>query len=316
MGIWSPALFADDLALDVRGEYNALLSIGKTSSQAEELLCSYYQEIFDCNDPDEVVFWFALAYCQWKKGRLTEKARAKALSFVNSEIDLDRWRSVGDEKRLKKRKQLHEQIAGMLVSPSPLPKKIKKPTVHHCPWPVGSLLAYRIVTNQDLVSHPCYMKYALLRVIKIDQHPVSQLAPTECYNESMLVGLYGWIGDQIPDPQIVKDLGYIPIEERAHDKTTERIALSLLNGMENDLQGVVQQAITNAFSRQTATCAILDWLPYKERTGDITFLCCDETYQKELPAFFDTSIIGCPMVHFLPFDIMLAKRLESYLDER
>ena len=69
MGAWGTAVFSDDLAMDVRSEYNFLVSINKENSDIEKLLMDYYSDILNCNDPDEDVFWFALSLSEWKKGR-------------------------------------------------------------------------------------------------------------------------------------------------------------------------------------------------------------------------------------------------------
>lgn len=67
MGAWGPAIFSYDLAADVRREYNALLSIGKSDDEAERLPIERYDGVLDRGDPDEAVFWFALALSEWKK---------------------------------------------------------------------------------------------------------------------------------------------------------------------------------------------------------------------------------------------------------
>ena len=41
MGAWGTEIFSDDLAQDIRGEYNVLLSIGKSDSDAEKMLIDY-----------------------------------------------------------------------------------------------------------------------------------------------------------------------------------------------------------------------------------------------------------------------------------
>lgn len=82
MGAWGTEIFSDDLAQDIRGEYNVLLSVGKSDSDAEKMLINYYSNILNCSNPDEDVFWFALALSEWKKGRLSETVKEKALSAL------------------------------------------------------------------------------------------------------------------------------------------------------------------------------------------------------------------------------------------
>jgi len=317
MGAWGTAIFSDDLAEDVRSEYTALLSIGKSNEEAEHLLFSYYSEILNKGDEDEPTFWFALALSEWNKGRLSESVKTKALEFLDKGGDLERWNTPGNEKNYKERLQVIQDFQKTIVSKQPAEKIIKKMTVHHCPWRVGDLLSYRIVTNKDIENGSfsnMWRKYALLRVIQIDKHPVSKLAPTEMYDETMLVGLYGWTGDTIPEPSIVENLEYIPIEDYMPLPPPGTIDLSLLENVSEESKEKILTALKNVFSteRRVETCAQLDWIPYKERIGDLTFLAHDSTYEESVPEYFKTNICEYTMTSFLSFDYTLAKRLQPY----
>lgn len=319
MGAWGTAIFSDDLAEDVRDEYNALLSIGKSNEEAENLLLSYYSDILDKGDEDEPVFWFALALSEWNKGRLSDLVKIKVLEILDNGGDLRRWNTPGNEKNYKKRIKVIQDFRKTILSKQPAEKKMKKPTVHHCPWRVGDLLAYRIVTNKDVKNGPLsnmWEMYALLRVIQIDKHPVSNLVPTEVYNETMLVGLYGWVGDEIPEPNIVENLEYIPITDYVPPPPPGVINLSPLENLPEESKEKVLTALKNTFSteRRIETCAQLNWIPYKDRKGDITFLAHDSAYEETVPEYFKTNICEYALTHFLPFDYSLAKRLQSYFN--
>jgi hypothetical protein len=56
MGAWGTAIFSDDLAADVRGDWRELLLDGhETDAAAEELLRCYQHAV---DDPDaSIVFW-------------------------------------------------------------------------------------------------------------------------------------------------------------------------------------------------------------------------------------------------------------------
>ncbi len=316
MGAWGPSIFSDDLALDIRSEYSFLLSVGKENSEIEHMLQQYYKDIIGCNDPDEDIFWFVLALCEWKKGRLSIYAKEKALSALESGRDLERWNSFGNEKNYKKRIEILKELRNILLSPMPPAVKPRKPTIHHCPWAVGSLLAYKIVANkQRLENHPCYSKYVLLRVVKIYKHPLSKLLPCDYYNESMLVGLYNWIGSEIPDPKIVDSLDFITIEEYSIPAPTNAVDFSLLNTLSEEAKNKAENAILSLFGKQVTTCAYLDWRTSKDMKGDITYLDCDYTYSHTIPDFFNTSITACPFTNYLSFDSIVAKRMEHYLHE-
>lgn len=139
--------------------------------------------------------------------------------------------------------------------------------------------------NDSLRDRPCFHKYVLLRVIKIDKYPVSQLEPTEYYDETMLVGLYGWIGDEIPDPKIVENLEYMLLEDSEPQDNISK-DMSLLEILPTGLKNKIEKGMASLFSGRRETCAQLDWLPLKDCKKIITYLGCDESYEKALPEFF------------------------------
>lgn len=314
MGAWGTAIFSDDLAADVRNDYTALLSIGKSGVEAEQLLLDYYAEILNCQYEEEAVFWFALALAEWNKGRLSEFVKSKAIAWIEQGGDLERWNTTDNQKNFLKRKKVIEELYETLMSPVPTEKKVRKPTVHHCPWRVGSLLAYRIVTNFKLKNDPLFGKYALLRVIQVDKHPVSKIVPTAMYDETMLVGLYGWVGDEIPNPNIVDKLEYIPVAEYV-PPTPRAFDLSALDNLGEESRSRLLKQLTSLTERRVETCAQLDWLPYKDRQGDITFLDCDPSFEQHVPSFFKTGSTQYAITHFLPFDKTLATQLRSYYNQ-
>ena len=317
MGAWGTSIFSDDLALDIRREYSVLLSVGKSGEEAEKMLIDYYSSLLNGNDPDEDVFWFVLALCEWKKGRLSSNVKEKALSALENGRDLNRWNTPGNEKNYEKRKKVLKKLREDILSPQPPMKNIKKATVHHCPWKVGSLLAYRIVSHKDyLCGRPCYMKYVLLRVVRIDRRPISKLFDTGYYNESMMVGLYNWIGNEIPDPEIAHSLQYIPIENSAMEKSMKSFDLSLLSGLPEESKNKVNAVLDSFVKRTPEKCVWLDWRSSKDEQGDITFLDCDENFSNDLPEFFKPAPNACTYTHFRPFDISLSKIFDPHLADR
>jgi hypothetical protein len=187
-------IFADDFALDIKDEYSFLLT-QLTDEEADE----------------EPVFWFALALIEWKKGRLSETVKQNALAFIESGKDLERWTESGSQKNIQKRKNELETLRSTLCSEPPQRKTIRKLSPIRSPWAVGDLLAHKIV---DVIEgYEDYLnKYVLLRVLEIEKHQVSQYFDVdELYYETVLFGLYGWVGTNIPDKSIVEQLVYIPI---------------------------------------------------------------------------------------------------------
>lgn len=311
MSAWGPAIFSDDLAADLRGQYVALLSIGKNDAEAEKLVLEYYAPAIGTEE--ETALWFALALVEWKKGRLSEFAKDKALSILNNGGDLERWNRPGNEKNYAKRVKVIEGLRRTLLSPMPAKKKIRKPTIHRCPWKVGSLLAYRIVNCRDkLEMDPYYGKYVLLRVLQIDKEPVSRIVPEECFDESyMLVALYRWVGDAIPDPKIVDGLDYVPIEDSAASLKREHLNFSRLAELTDEQREAIEKQLLALTERRVETCSFLNWKPYGDARGDITYLDCDPSYEKETPSYFKTGITECSLTHYRAFDLTLATRLKQ-----
>lgn len=290
MGVWGTAIFSDDLAADIRGEYNALLSIGKENDEAERLLFDHYCEIIQGDDEEEPVFWMALALAEWNKGRLSPFVKQKALNILDNGGDLERWNEPGNEKNYQKRQTVIRDLRNKLLSEMP-PKKRMKASVRHCPWKVGSLLAYRIIAHDEKLKEDQYFgKYVLLRVVKLVKHPISTIVPEEVYNETMLVGLYNWVGSEIPEPQIVEQLEYIPILDNS-------------------------KVIAGLFAGRIDTCAQLNWMPIHGKKGEIVFLGRDESFEEKTPDFFKTEITQYGMYGFLSFDLWLVKRLKEYFGE-
>ena len=58
----------------------------------------------------------------------------------------------------------------------------------------------------------------------------------------------------------------------------------------------------------------MDGVPSKEAKGDITYLDCDESFQNNIPDFFDLSLCRYSITHFMAFDITLSKRFEPYME--
>lgn len=320
MGTWSAALFADDIALDIKREYSILLSVGKSNEEAEQMLINYYSSILNCNDPDEDVFWFVLALSEWKKGRLSPYVKKKALQAIEDGNDLKRWDIPGNERNYKKRKKVLQELKETLTSPMPPQKNMRKPSVKHCPWKVGSLLAYKIVSDKEyLQDKRCKNKYVLLRIVRISRRPISSLFDTGYYDESMLVGLYNWIGDAIPDPKIVQDLEYVPldgsIKPPPHLEDMDTILSN--SDLPEEFVNKMRESVQSLFSKFVEKCVWLDWRISRELRREhreiMTMIDYDENFQYNIPEFFGANPNSRTYTHSISFDGRLVEVFEPLL---
>jgi hypothetical protein len=87
-----PAIFADDLACDVRDTYRHLLEDRVPDDEAARRTIVDWQGL---DADEEPVLWLALAATQSRHGRLTDEVRARALEVIDSGRDLVRWEALG-----------------------------------------------------------------------------------------------------------------------------------------------------------------------------------------------------------------------------
>lgn len=279
MGAWGPGIFSDDLASDIRYEYNTLLSFNIPDEEAFKLIKEYF---FEEGSEEEPTFWFAIALCQWNKGRLMESVKRKALE--NIEQDLLRWKQSGKEGEYKKRKKVLEEFKDKILSPMPVRKKVSKTTTVHSPWEVGDLLAFKL-TNVKIKETEYYNKYVLLRVIGIHRTPVSQIIKQQDYDDMVMFGLYNWSGEEAPSIDKLDELEYIPLNE--HD--------DILLGHILETHGMI------------------GWSKKELNSRDIIVIDNDSSYENKLPDFFDTSNGICVSIYsFSNIEQWISKALKKY----
>lgn len=129
MGTWGTGIYQNDVAEDVKDLYIGYLKSGKSDDEALQLLLDKFEN--EINDPDDSLdFFFSLADTMWKKGRLTEDIKNKALN--NIDIDLNSWKwetKTEHRQRAKKLEELRKRLE------SPMPERKKVPI--HKPYKMG-----------------------------------------------------------------------------------------------------------------------------------------------------------------------------------
>lgn len=306
MANWKTEIFDNDIGESIRTEYRNLLSAQLSDEEAERIILSAYLKDGLSNSIQESQVWIALAMRQWELGRLSDRVKERAVYWANQP-------SIGFSTETMTAFKETINLAMPKKKHIPLPAWVKK-----CPWPVGSLLAYRIISdNQGKVrSSPYWGKYVLLRIVKIVRHPITWLAPEAVCSESMLVGLYDWLGEEIPDPSIVDTLDFTPVVV-----TNPSLSLGSIPRVNPD---VVQslgaekmtQLVDSIAMPRVETCCSLDWTCTNgiKQKEVFTYLGCDPQYQYIIPDYFKTEITDYSFCHSIPFDAMLYNRLQQMND--
>jgi hypothetical protein len=196
LGVWGTAIFSDDLASDIRGDYTDALGDGLSGPEATQRILKRYRS--SLADPDESsVVWLALAATQWKLGRPEPEVIQKALEAIDSGSDLKRW-SAGTPDYAKRWRVL-ENWRQILASPPPAEKRVTKRKLYESPWKEGDLFSYRVLSGRAIV----------FRVIehhsdKGGRYPVCKILD--------------WVGREIPSKEILARAG--TLKSRADRKHT------------------------------------------------------------------------------------------------
>ncbi|WP_320669905.1 DUF4259 domain-containing protein [Patulibacter defluvii] len=97
MGAWGTGIFDDDLAADVRGDWEDALASGDSPERATTRLIDDYAEEVAGDRAIAAAFWIALAAVQLDDDTLDPDVRDRAIAAIDSGDDLERWESAGFE---------------------------------------------------------------------------------------------------------------------------------------------------------------------------------------------------------------------------
>ncbi|CAM3053152.1 hypothetical protein HAHI6034_12935 [Hathewaya histolytica] len=147
MASWGPKLYQDDVAEDVRDYYKDQLKRGKTNEEVTKELIDDNEDVI--SDEDEApVFWFALADTQWNLGRLLPFVKEKALEYLRSGTNLERWEKEAiNQREYKVREKVLQELEQKLMSPMPPEKKISQYKIYKCEWNIGDMYAYKLESD-------------------------------------------------------------------------------------------------------------------------------------------------------------------------
>lgn len=158
MGAWGSAIFSDDVACDIRGDYRELLEDGVPDDEATSRVIRAYGHL---SDDEAHVLWLALAAAQAVLGRLDPIVRGRAIEVIEGEVGLELWAEAGP-KELAKRKTALAKLRDTLTGPQKPPSKVRKPWAHVTDLAPGDVLAFALPDG----------RLALFRVARLDPQRV------------------------------------------------------------------------------------------------------------------------------------------------
>lgn len=168
MGTWGINLYDDDVALDTKDSYLAMLHENSSTYDDAEITKRFIdQNAAYVNDPDDSpIFWMALADTQWQCGRLEDYVRDEALKHIHDETHIERW-FVESPSLAEKRQRVIFRLEKKLISPQPPKKVFNLKKQYLLPWNVGDVYAYQYHTESSQGTH-FHQRYVYL-VKKADE---------------------------------------------------------------------------------------------------------------------------------------------------
>jgi len=205
MGVWGTAVFSDDTASDIRGDYRDYLGAGLSGPEATaRILAEYKSSLAD--PPEAGVVWLALAATQWKLGRIEPQVLERALEVIDSGSDLKRWEAGTAD--FAKRRAVLEKLRAQLILPQPAAKRVPKQIRSECDWNVGDLVSYRLLSGKLIV----------FRVIghhtdKGGTYPICEILD--------------WVGDGIPPVENLRAAGIRTSRTRFNETITKLMIVGI-----------------------------------------------------------------------------------------
>jgi hypothetical protein len=186
MGAWGAALFDDDEAADLRGDYRAYLAEAQSDAGATDLAARAYDASLE-RPGETTAFWLALASIQWRMGRLDPRVKAVCLTIIDNGLDLAKW---AESPYRAKRAGVLANLRKMISSPLPPAKPIPKPLPVQLPgWEFGEVVGYRLASG----------KYALL-------HAMNYRGWSTVAVRAPVVSILNWFSEAVPDQASIAGL--------------------------------------------------------------------------------------------------------------
>ena len=186
MGTWGHAIFADDVASDVRDDFRFFLADAQSVERATEEIAESYGASFEDLSSD-TAFWLGLALTQWRMGLLDRRVRDAALRIIEDGLDLDKWE--GSPDRSKRASALAKARAKLLSPMSPASRIPKPVPVQLADWKIGEVVGFR--TNHG--------RLVLLHVVRFSRCSKFKV-------KAPAVSFLNWFNDGMPSQEEVSSL--------------------------------------------------------------------------------------------------------------
>lgn len=192
MGAWGVGIFQNDDAMDVKEMYNSAIIMMEDEKAEEYVLSEYGDEA--TND-----IWIALAVCEWKKGRLSQKVKEKATKCIKEEEK--EISQIWETKNAKKRQKVLTETLEMLNSKMPERKKARMPSyAMESNFEVGDVFQYkqRIYRDEKYKDNEYYV---ICQVVIIEKQP-SHLPPLDTVYAVVL----DWFSQYMPSKENLENV--------------------------------------------------------------------------------------------------------------
>lgn len=102
MGAWGTGIMDDDLALDIKAEFEDAINEGLDVPQATARVFEAFADVSEDEDEGPILY-LALAQLQLEKNHLLPEVGNQALQIIENGMGLERWEEAGNN-TLKERK--------------------------------------------------------------------------------------------------------------------------------------------------------------------------------------------------------------------
>ena len=145
MGVFSPSIYGNDLAEDLKGEYSVAFAYYDVD-KALEVIEDYVSKEYDLSDEYELCdYVYSLADFMWKKGILTEGLKQRALYLIDNNAALGEWEKAG-KKEFNARLKVLKELKDRLLSSLPPKKKIIIKYYTKPIFEVGNVIVFKLKT--------------------------------------------------------------------------------------------------------------------------------------------------------------------------